>query len=376
MNFLLALAANTFFFLGFQALFPTLPLYIVNHLNGTPTDNGLVTFVFAATAVLARPLLGGLTDRWGRKPLMLIGALIFVVAPLCYALSRSLALLLIARALQGVGIAAFTTAYQALIVDLAPLDRRGQSLGMSANAMALAMALGPLGGDAVMTRLGFTPLFILCALSAAVCLLLVALIRPPQLQSAPLSLIGGLRHVLKQRRLHIGLFGMSLMGLVFGAFITFIPLFVQQGELGASGAFFTIYALALLTVQAGAGRLSDRIGRTNVAAPALLAIGICIAALARAQTIWMAWGMVFLYGLAAGATRVALDGMIADSVLPPQRATAVALQFTSYDLWIGLGGMLMGPLAETVGYAGMYAIAGAAVIAGAIPFTLLARARQ
>lgn len=376
MNLLLALAANTFFFLGFQALFPTLPLYIVEHLNGTPTDTGLVTFVFAAVAVLARPLIGGLTDRWGRKPLMLIGALIFTLAPLCYALSQSLTLLLIARAFQGVGIAAFTTAYQALIVDMAPLDRRGQSLGMSANAMALAMAVGPLGGDVVMTKLGFTPLFILCALSAAVGLLLVALIRPPQLQPAPVSLVGGLRHVLKQRRLHVGLFGMSLMGLVFGAFITFIPLFAQHSALGAPGAFFTVYALALLTVQASAGRLSDRIGRARVAAPALLGIGIFIAALARAQTRWAGWGMVFLYGLASGATRVALDGMIADSVQPQQRATAVALQFTSYDLWIGLGGALMGPLAETAGYAAMYALAGAVVIVGAILFTLLARVPQ
>ncbi len=372
MNFLLALAANTFFFLGFQALFPVLPLY-VNSIGGTPAQNGLLTFVFAAAAVLSRPFIGQLTDRWGRKPMMLVGAIIFSISPLGYAASRSVLPLLLARAFQGVGIAAFTTAYQALIVDLSPPERRGQSLGLSANSMAIAMLLGPLAGDAVAARFGFTPLFILSAASATLCALLVGCIRPAPFEPAQAAILTNLRQVLAQRGLQTALLGMSIMGIVFGAFMTFIPLYAQQANSASSGLFFTLYALALLLVQAGAGQLSDRVGRALVAVPALALIGAFILLLSQAQAAWVGLSAAFLYGLGAGAGRVALDGMVVDSVPPTQRATAVAMQFTCYDLWIGLGGASMGPVAQATSYSAMYAITGILAIAGAIPFACLAR---
>ncbi len=153
MNFFLALAANTLFYFGFQALFPTLPLY-VDHLGGTPTDNGLLTLAFALTAVLSRPFLGSLTDRWGRKPLMLIGAAIFVAAPLGYAASHTVMALLLARAFQGIGIAAFTTAYQALIVDLAPAAIDGvPTVILSLAARGDRVAAGTIDGRIAIYRL-------------------------------------------------------------------------------------------------------------------------------------------------------------------------------------------------------------------------------
>lgn len=371
MNFLLALAANTCFYFGFQALFPTLPLYI-EHLGGGPTDNGLVTFVFAAAAVLSRAFVGDLTDRWGRKFTMLAGAAIFVLAPLGYAASRTIAAILAIRAMQGVGMAAFTTAYQALIIDLSPPERRGQSLGLSANAMALAMVTGPLAGDAVMTQFGFTPLFILSAASAALCALLVMCARLPELQHHTSSEFL-LRKVITQPGLAAVLIGMSVIGLVFGVFVTFTPLYVQEAGLGAPGMSFTVYALALLVIQIGAGRLSDHIGRARVAAPALLLVGVFMLVLSQARAAWMGWGAVFLYGLAAGAARIALDGMLADNAPPRQRATAIAVQFAIHDTWIGLGGALLGPVAQAAGYSAMYVLVGVGVIIGALFFVLAAK---
>lgn len=366
-NFFLALAANAFFYLGFQALFPTLPLY-VERLGGTPTDNGMVTLVFAVTAVLSRPYLGGLTDRWGRKPIALLGAAIFVAAPLGYAASRSLTALFLARAFQGVGMAAFTIAYQALVVDLAPPARRGQWLGMSGNAMALAMVAGPLAGDATVARFGFTTLFALAAASAVVCALWMAGVRAPAFERADIAWLANLRQAASARELRMALWGMALLGVVFGAFLTFISLYAQEAHLGVPGAFFTAYALALLAVQVGAGRLSDRIGRARVAAPGLVGVGAFMLLLSQARAAWMGWGAAFLYGLAAGAARTALDGMVADSVPPHQRATAAALQFLSFDLWIGLGSGLMGAWAQAAGYRTMYATVGVLMLAGALSF--------
>ncbi|MBN1888488.1 MAG: MFS transporter [Thermoflexales bacterium] len=375
-NFLLALIASAFFFAGFQALFPTLPLY-VEHLGGGAADNGLVTLAFTATAVISRPYIGGIADRGGRKPMLLVGALIFTLAPLWCAASDSVAMLAAARAFQGLGIAAFTTAFQALIVDMSPPDKRGQWLGLSANATALALVVGPLAGDAILARFGFTVLFVMAALSALVSALVSAAVRPPvsqQRRAAPFWT--GLREVLVQRGLYSGLLGMSLLGVVFGVFMTFIPRYALDFQLGAPGSFFTAYALAMLAIQPIAGGLSDRTGRARVAVPGLALAGLAVLLLAGAHTSWTALSATFLYGLAAGAARVAIDGMVADSVLPHQRATAAALQFTCFDLCIGLGSALLGPVAQAGSYPAMYAIAGALVAAGALPFWLLTRRRH
>ena len=79
--FFAAMAATLFLFLGFQALFSTLPLYVIA-IGGSPADNGLATWVFALAALLARPLAGMLSDRWGHKPVLVVGAILFGGGPL------------------------------------------------------------------------------------------------------------------------------------------------------------------------------------------------------------------------------------------------------------------------------------------------------
>jgi MFS family permease len=108
-----------------------------------------------------------------------------------------------------------------------------------------------------------------------------------------------------------------------------------------------------------------------VAVPALALISVFMALLSQAQTAWVGLGAAFLYGLGAGAGRVALDGMVVDSVPPNQRATAVGMQFTFHDLWIGLGGAIMGPVAQATNYSAMYAIIGGVAIAATILFSYL-----
>lgn len=85
----------------------------------------------ALASVLIRPLAGPLTDRWGRRPVLVAGALLFGGAPVLYALCHNVTPLLAARVAHGIGLALFTTAYQALVADLTPPGRRGEGLGMA-----------------------------------------------------------------------------------------------------------------------------------------------------------------------------------------------------------------------------------------------------
>lgn len=369
-TFFLVLASNVLFWLSLQILYPPLPLYIAS-IGGTPTDNGLATFGAASGAVLSRLFIGTLADRFGRKPVMLTGGILAGVTPVLYGMVHTVPALVAARVLSGVGIAAFTTGFQALLADLAPPERRGEVLGWGGNSMALAALVGPLAGDWITSQQGFPIVFGTASIAGALCALATLVIREPSrearraISAPPLQ---GLKETLALSNVRAGIAAVSPMGIAFGAMVTFWPLVAQQHQLAMIGAFYSVYAIGQLTVQTLAGRLSDRIGRERVMLPGMLLAGVAFASIPLAQSDLMSLFVAFACGAGLGIARTAIDALVLDSVPITLRGTAVAIEFTMNDVWIGLGSALLGSLASAAGYGATYAVAGMACVltAGAL----------
>ena len=98
--FIVMTVAMLVLFTGFYLLLPTMPLYIKS-LGGTESQVGLVAGVFTLTAVVFRPIVGGLLDRYGRRPFMIAGLLLFVLSMGLYPWASAFALLLALRVLRG-----------------------------------------------------------------------------------------------------------------------------------------------------------------------------------------------------------------------------------------------------------------------------------
>jgi MFS family permease len=158
-SFWLIITANLFLSAGFQWTFATLPGY-VQHIGGDAAQLGLAFALLSLTALAARPGVGWLVDRWGRKPVLLTGALIFSLSPLLYAWSSSLWPFMAVRVLHGVSIAAFSTAYLTIVGDLAPAARRGEAVGLSGVTSNLAMLFAPALGAYVATAWGYAALLV------------------------------------------------------------------------------------------------------------------------------------------------------------------------------------------------------------------------
>jgi len=371
--FILALVSNVFFWFSLQLLYPGLPLYVAS-LGGTPSDNGLATFAAAVTAVVSRLFIGTLADRVGRKPVMVLGGVIAAVTPVLYGVSAAIPALLAARALSGIGIAAFSTGFQALLADLVPSERRGEAFGWGGNSMALASLAGPLIGDWVTSHQGFSIVFVLAGMAGLLCGLAALIIREParrgETSSTPFQ---GLRETLALRNVRVGVAAVSPMGMAYGALITFWPLVAQQNHLNTAGAFFSVYALGMLTVQILAGRLSDRVGRARVMLPGMLLSGAAFAMIPVARSDVASLLIAFACGAGLGIARTAIDALTLDGVPAALRGTAVAIEFTTNDLWIGLGSALLGSLAGLAGFSAVYAVAGAACVAMAGGLTVVRR---
>ncbi len=136
--------------LAFGLVVPVMPRLVVEFEGGdygrAATFTGIVTTVWAAMQLLAMPVLGALSDRYGRRPIVLFSTFGLAVSFVLIALSRSLAWLVAARIVSGIASANVSTA-SAYIADVTPPAERAKAFGLLSAAFGLGFILGPvLGG--------------------------------------------------------------------------------------------------------------------------------------------------------------------------------------------------------------------------------------
>jgi MFS family permease len=352
-SFYLALAANLFFFAGFQWTFATLPGY-VQEIGGDAAQIGLAFGLFSLSAVAARPGTGWLVDRWGRKPMLLVGAAIFTLSPVLYALTHSVWPFMVIRVFHGVGIAAFTTAYTTLVADLAPPARRGEGMGLSGVTNNLGMLFAPALGVYAQATWGYAAHFWISAGITAVSLLLLLPIREPGRNAPRRTSSPNLWTVARMRPVWAAAFGITGLAVAYGAVLSFLPPFAAERGLSLAGAYFTAFALSMMLAQAPAGWLSDRVGRRAVAIPGMILVVPAMVWLAQARTDAALLVAGAAFGLSWGLARVGLDTAVVDAVSSEARGTAVGFLYTCFDLGVGAGSFGLGVVAQAQGYAAAF----------------------
>ena len=357
LSFYLAVAANFFFFASFHWIYATLPGF-VQHIGGNLVQIGLATGIFALSAVVTRPVVGHLVDRWGRKPLLLAGAALFALAPACYALVGSVWPFMAIRVMHGIGIAAFTTAYTAFVADLAPPAQRGETIGLAGLTNNLGLFFMPALGSMALAQWGYTPHFLAAAGVAALAVVLILPVAEPKrsrLDSAGVPVVV----VLRLRPVWVAALGSTGLAVAYGATLSFMaPLAAGRG-LAAAGTYFSAFAATLMLAQVLAGWLSDRIGRRAVAAPGLAVTALATVglAVARSDATLLAAGAAL--GLSWGLVRGGLDAAVVDAVSAENRGTALGLLYACFDAGVGVGSFGLGVAAQQYGYATAFGLAAA-----------------
>ena len=175
--------------LGFGLVIPIFPFYI-EALGAGGRELGLLVATSALLEFIFAPLWGGISDRSGRKPVLMIGIVGYGLSSLLFGLSTQLWMLFAARALSGVLSSAALVTALAYVGDTTAAEDRGKGLGTLGAAMALGLILGPgLGGWLAGDSLS-RPFFIAAALSL-LALLLIFLLLPESLAAEKRSKGGG-----------------------------------------------------------------------------------------------------------------------------------------------------------------------------------------
>jgi MFS family permease len=161
-------AATLFSFVALGAVLPVLPRYIVGPLDGGDVEVGLVAGIFAATAIISRPIGGRLADERGRRLVMLVGLAFVSVSGALIFLPFGIGGLVLSRLVLGWGVGWVFTAGLAWAVDLAPEDRRGQIIGYYGLGVWGGLAVGPLVGEGIYALAGYDAVWAFAALSPLV----------------------------------------------------------------------------------------------------------------------------------------------------------------------------------------------------------------
>ena len=125
----MALINNFFLFIVHYALLTSLPLYILNELNGKEGQAGLAMAIFMLSAIIVRPFSGKIIEMFGKRKTLLISELFFCLSSVLYVFIDSLPLLLALRLFHGIWFSILTTVLIAIANDIIPDSRKGAGIG-------------------------------------------------------------------------------------------------------------------------------------------------------------------------------------------------------------------------------------------------------
>jgi DHA1 family tetracycline resistance protein-like MFS transporter len=151
--------------IGFGIIIPLLPFY-AETFGASPFVVGLLFASFSIAQLIAAPLLGEWSDRWGRRPVLILSLIGTAVSFAMMALAHSLAMLFAARIVDGLSGGNITTA-RAYIADISTEENRAKSYGVLGAAFGLGFIIGPALG-ALFSHISYTaPIWVAVAMTVA-----------------------------------------------------------------------------------------------------------------------------------------------------------------------------------------------------------------
>jgi MFS family permease len=377
--FVRATITNFFFFLSMNG-FVLLPLHI-QELGGTEIEIGFVMGLYSGVGIICQPLIGPWVDVIGRRPFMLAGVALNVIASLLATVPGGVPLLALVRVIQGVAFSTFFVGAFSYVVDIIPPAQRGWALGIYGVSGFVSTAFAPLVGELIIRRSGFRTLFLISAVLGALTAVLVWPIREAR-RDAVLRLAPGRMRAALEDVVRLPMLVSVFFGLGSGTVFAFMPTFAEALGVTTLALFYTAYAASAIAVRIAGGRLIDTRGRRAVIVPSMFvqaAATLLLAALGVLVTRTSATPVVpslVLAGLISGGAHgflyPGLAALVTDDTPEERRAAVVGLFSAMFLVGQTTGAFVFGWVAHSAGYAIMWSALTVLLTIGGVLSTRLA----
>ena len=361
-RFALVVTAGLAYFFSLGMLLPVVPLYVEGPLSHGKLAVGIAVGAFSVGAVLLRPWAGMIGDRFGRRVLIVVGALVVAASGGLYHVATNIGLLVLVRILGGIGEAAFFVGAGTMVTDLAPEERRGEAISYWSVAVYGGLALGPWLGETLVSGDHYGQVWtvsaVLALTAAAVGFFTTETVttNDPDLVRGPLI---NRAAILPGSVLFLGLIGLA-------GYTSFIALYVREIGMHDSRSVLALYAGVILSVRILGARIPDRIGakRAGTFATITGTVGLLIIASTPHPVALMIGTVVFAVGMSLLYPAML---MLSLADLPAnERGSAVGTVSSFFDLSQGLGAAILGGVAALTGYSGAFVAAAALTMVGLV----------
>lgn len=330
--------------LGFGLLAPIIP-DLAGNLGVTEGEMGILFALFAVAYVIAMPPSGYLTDRVGRKAVLISGIAIFGCTTLMLAFITDALQFAVLRFIEGVGAAMTAPSAFALVMDLVPEDKRATAMGVEGTSQVLGIFAGPAVGGFVAGEIDFYYPFYVGSALAFLCCVIVYMVREPPLKTTRehpslLTMFGAWKRNLDMNR---KLGALTVRGLVMGIVQGLWNLGLILYWRNQIGMTLTEVGLAISigmgVMAAGTvyfGTLADKHGKVPfiLAGGAIMASGLAMMVLA--ETTVHVYLLVALTDLGAAMSNPSVGALLADVMLKEERGRVMG----AYQTVQGIGNII------------------------------------
>ena len=353
--FLVVTASALVFFIYIGMLIPVVPLFIEGPLGLGEFGIGVTIAAFAGAAIVARPFLGRIADRFGRRVLLVGGASVAGLTGIAASQVTEFWQLLVLRSVMGIGEAAVFVGAATLIADLSPRDRRAEGASYFSVAVFGGIGIGPIIGEFVLDDTQFERAFVIAgcfALAAAV----VAVFAPARV--APLDPIddtiasaapaSGRRKIMHPAAIMPGVV-LAAGVAAFSTFGAFIPDYSREVGLASSGGLFAAYSVTSVLVRIFGATLPERLGPRRAVTIALGTLGIGLSVLAIVPTVAALWAASVFVGIGMAFNYPSLLALTVNRASDSDRAWAISSFTMFFEVGSVFGGLFIGGFAQAVG---------------------------
>lgn len=349
---LMSLSALTLY-MSYQMMLTILPSFITEK-GGNQFTVGLIISLYTIASLFTRPIAGNLTDKIGRKPVVFAGLLLFTLCVGSYYWLATIQLILALRLIHGVSWGIASTSLGTAASDIIPKSRYGEGLGYFGLAGTLGMALGPNLGIITMNY-GSGLSFTITSLLSLISLILLNMVKFPSLnlEQKKFNTADFIKNLWEKKALVPGSLALFI-GMTYGGITSYITLFAKEQNLRNIGIFFLCNASMLAVSRLFAGKVFDKKGPYILLFPSILfcMIGLLLLSFSNSVSLLALSGI--FYGFGFGLILPTLQAWAVTRVDSKRRGAATGTYYSSLDLGIAMGSVILGIISKTTGYAGMY----------------------
>lgn len=362
---------------GMTMITPFLSLYLAQDLGVTGDAVGVwAGIIFSAnfmTSFLFQPLWGSLSDKYGRKIMLLRSGFGMAIVITLMGFAQTPWQLLLLRLLNGT-ISGFNPASISLISGTTPKKRMGFAMGLMQSGSVAGTILGPLIGGALADWIGFRPIFyVIGALLFLASLLALFLVREnfdreEAAHKPQVSTMEGLKDLVKVPQLPALFTVTFLIQFAMISPMALLPLYVEKLHGTAvniafwAGVVSAVTGISNMITSPVLGKLSDRVGAHRILTYALIGASLFLIPQAFVGTVWQLILVRFLMGVFMGGLLPSVNALIRSYT--PDGKESRAFGFNSSTLALGnmTGSLIGGFLAGYIGIEGLFIVSGAMLL--------------